>query len=138
MGRVLEEIDCLLVSSMQKGYGKNEYHKHQKERRTILTQLGKTTFKVSRVKDKSTGRTFCPLYNLIEFDGKRLYQPDIAAIAIYYALSMSHRDSRQRLERMTESPSHPTILFKSGLLREFLKMIEITGLKYLHLRFHSA
>ena len=59
---------------MQKGYGKNEYQKHQKEKRTIVTQLGKTTL-IARVKEKSTGRTFCPLYDLIEFDERRLYQP---------------------------------------------------------------
>ena len=93
---------------MQRGYGKNDYHKHSKEERTIVTQLGKTTF-VTRVKEKSTGRTFCPLYDLIEFDEKRLYQPDIAAIAVDYALSMSYRESRRRLERITESPSHLTI-----------------------------
>jgi len=63
----------------------------------------------ARVKNKASGKTFCPLYNLIEFDERRLYQPDIAAIAIDYALSMSYRDSRQRLERMTESPSHLTM-----------------------------
>ena len=31
--RVLEEIDSVLISSMQKGYGKNDYHKHSKEER---------------------------------------------------------------------------------------------------------
>jgi len=108
LGRVLEEIDSVLIPSMQKGYGKNDYHKHSKEERTIVTQLGKTTFSVTRVKEKSTGRTFCPLYDLIEFDEKRLYQPDIAAISVDYALSML-KESRQRLERMTDSPSHLTI-----------------------------
>ncbi|AEA46584.1 hypothetical protein Arcve_0560 [Archaeoglobus veneficus SNP6] len=44
LGKVLEEIDNLLINSMQKGYGKNDYHKQQKEKRTIVTQLGKTTF----------------------------------------------------------------------------------------------
>ena len=72
--RVLEEIDSVLISSMQKGYGKNDYHKHSKEER-IVTQLGKTTFSVTRVKEKSTSRTFCPLYDPIEFDERRLYQP---------------------------------------------------------------
>jgi len=109
LGRVLEEIDSVLITSLQKGYGRNEYHKHSKEERTIVTQLGKTTFSVTRVKEKSSGRTFCPLYDLIEFDERRLYQPDIAAIAVDYALSMSYRESRQRLERMTESPSQSTI-----------------------------
>lgn len=109
LGKVLEEIDSILISSMQKGYGKNEYHKHSRENRTIVTQLGKTTFSITRVKDKSTGRTFCPLYSIVEFDEKRLYQPDIAAIAIDYALIMSYRDSKQRLDRMTDSPSHITI-----------------------------
>ena len=109
LGRVLEEIDSSLISSMQKGYGKNEYRKHSKEERTIVTQLGKTTFRVTRVKDKSTGRTFCPLYSIVEFGERRLYQPDIAAIAIDYALSMSYRDSKQRLERITKAPSHSTI-----------------------------
>lgn len=108
LGRVLEEIDSSLISSMQKGYGKNDYHKHSKEERTIVTQLGKTTFRVT-IKDKSTGRTFCPLYSIVEFDERRLYQPDIAAIAVDYALSMSYRDSRQRLERITKAPSHLTI-----------------------------
>ncbi|WP_156785997.1 hypothetical protein [Archaeoglobus veneficus] len=46
------------------------------------------------------------MYCLVEFDGKRLYQPDITAITIDYAISMSYRDSRQR---MAESPSHSTI-----------------------------
>jgi len=109
LGKVLEEIDDILISSMQKGYGKNDYHRHSREERTIVTQLGKTTFTLTRVREKSTGKTFCPLYSLIEFDGKRLYQPDIAAIAVDYALSMSYRDSRRRLERMAESPSHSTI-----------------------------
>jgi len=31
MGRVLKEIDSFLISSMQKGYGKNDYHKHSRE-----------------------------------------------------------------------------------------------------------
>jgi len=57
-GRVLEEIDSVL-SSMQKGYCKNHCHKHSREKRTIVAHLGKTTFNVTRVKDKSTGRTFC-------------------------------------------------------------------------------
>lgn len=105
LGKVLEEIDSLLISSMQKGYGKNNYHKHSREERTIVTQLGKTTFTLTRVREKSTGRTFCPLYSLVEFDGRRLYQPDVAAIAIDHALSMSYRGSRQRLERITESLS---------------------------------
>ena len=108
LGRVLEEIDSVLITSMQKGYGKNDYHKHSKEERTIVTQVGKTTFSVTRVKEKSSGRTFCPLYNLIEFDERRLYQPDIAAIAVDYALSML-KESRQRVERITDSPSHLTI-----------------------------
>jgi len=30
---------------------------------------------------------------------------DLAAIAVDYALSMSYRDSRQRLQRMTKAPS---------------------------------
>ena len=106
LGRVLEEIDSVLISSIcGRGYGRNEYHKHSKEERTIVTQLGKTTFSVTRVKEKSTGRTFCPLYNLIEFDERRLYQPDIAAIAVDYVLSML-KESRQRLERICSIPSH--------------------------------
>jgi len=109
LGRVLEEIDSVLISSMQKGYGKNHCRKHSKEKRTIVTQLGKTTFNVTRVKDKSTGRTFCPLYSIVEFDERRTYQPDIAAIAVDYALSMSYRDSMKRLERITKAPSHLTI-----------------------------
>jgi galactose-1-phosphate uridylyltransferase len=109
LGKVLEGIDATIVSSMQKGYGENEYHKHQKEERTIVTQLGKTTFSVTRLRDKSTGRTFCPLYSIVEFDERRIYQRDVAAMAVDFALSMSYRDSRQRLERITESPSHSTI-----------------------------
>ena len=66
LGRVLEEIDRILISSIQKEYGKNEYHKHQKEERTIVTQLGRTAFSLTRIKEKST-KTFCPLYN-IEFE----------------------------------------------------------------------
>jgi len=41
---------------MRKEYGKNEYHKHQREERTIVTQLGKTTFSLIRIKEKSTGK----------------------------------------------------------------------------------
>ena len=120
---------------MQKGYGKNEYHKHQKEKRTIVTQLGKTTFSVTRVKEKSSGRTFCPLYDLIEFDERRLYQPDIAAIAVDYALSMSYRDSRRRLERITDSPSHLTIwrrvqeLGRTGKEFEYESFVSADGTK---------
>jgi len=91
LGRVLEKIDSVLITSMQKGYGRNEYHKHCKEERTIVTQLGKTTFNVTRVKEKSSGRTFCPLYSLVEFDGKRTYQPDIAAIAVDFAIDELQR-----------------------------------------------
>ena len=76
---------------MQKGYGKNDYHKHSKEERTIVTQLGKTTFSVTRVKEKSTGGTFYPLYNLIEFNERRLYQPDVAAYLPIPSLRRSKR-----------------------------------------------
>jgi len=109
MGRVLEEIDGVFITLMQKGYEKNEYHKHSKEERKIVTQLGKITFSVTRIKGKLTGKTFYPLYSLVEFDGKRTYQLDIVAIAVDYVLSMSYRDSRQRLDRITDSPSHLTI-----------------------------
>jgi len=136
LGRVLEEIDSVLISSIcGKGYGRNEYHKHQKEKRTIVTQLGKTTFNVTRVKEKSTGRTFCPLYDLIEFDERRNYQPDIAAIAVDYALSMSYRESRQRLERITDSPSHLTIwrrvqeLGRTGKEFEYESFVSADGTK---------
>lgn len=36
LGKVLEEIDNVLITSMQKGYGKNYYHKHSREKRTIV------------------------------------------------------------------------------------------------------
>ncbi|OFV66960.1 MAG: hypothetical protein SBU_000253 [Candidatus Syntrophoarchaeum butanivorans] len=49
--KVLEEINAILISSIcGKGYGKNEYHKQQKEERTIVTKLGKTSFSITRVK----------------------------------------------------------------------------------------
>jgi len=59
---------------MQKGYGRNEYHEHSKEDRTIVTQLGKTTFNVTRVKGKIEWQNFLPIVQPCGVGRKRTYQ----------------------------------------------------------------
>jgi len=50
----------IIVSLMQKGYGKNEYHKYQKEKRTIVSSLERQPSALQESRN-------LPLYNLIEF-----------------------------------------------------------------------
>lgn len=128
LGRVLEEVDISLVNSIcGKGYGENDYHRHDSGGRTVVTQLGETSFEVSRVKDKFTGSTFYPLYHLIDFrDGR--YQDDVSAVSVDYALSMSYRDTTDRLDRTNQAPSPSTVWRRVQELGEGEKEVERNGL----------
>jgi outer membrane protein OmpA-like peptidoglycan-associated protein len=64
--------------------------------------LGEVTLSLTRVRGK---KTIIPLYDVVEFESRRKYQPDIKAISA--ALRML-QDARDEISRFTQSPSHQT------------------------------
>lgn len=46
-----------------------------------------------KVKDHKTGRTFKPVEEIIEFNGKKVYQEDILMKGVELATKMTYRDA---------------------------------------------
>jgi hypothetical protein len=96
---IIEESQEILVGELcgPKHQRKKErrYRRAGKKRRTIGTRFGRLKFRLRRVKDKKERRVFKPIYELIEFDGKKQYQKDISFIGIDLAAKLTYRDCKK-------------------------------------------
>jgi len=76
------------------------------------TSVGKLELTLHRVKDKEEGETmiFLPVEDLIEFDGKKIYQEDISVISAELATKLTYRDAvKEGRQFIKDFPSACTI-----------------------------
>lgn len=111
-----------------RGNGSNRYRRAARKPRTAVTTAGEHEFSLQYVKDTDAGSGeqshFRPIEDVIDFDGKRIYQPDISFRGVDRAVNLSYRDAADDRETGFSLPSRSTIhrhLKETGAkLREYL------------------
>ena len=58
-----------------------------------MTSVGKLNLRLHMVKDKEEEKSFKPVEDRIEFDGKKVYQEDISVASAELATKMTYRDA---------------------------------------------
>ncbi len=71
--------------------GEQRYQRAGTSSREPVTAVGKLNIKLHKIKDKETNQTFKPVKNIIELEGKKVYQEDISMIAVEFATKMTYR-----------------------------------------------
>ena len=78
-----------------------------------MTTAGEYEFILHHVKDTAATNGnptyLCPLEDLIEFDGQRIYQEDLSLQSVELATSLSYRDAVAHGDGFTPMPSRATI-----------------------------
>ncbi len=78
--------------------------------REPVTAVGKLNIKLHKIKDKETNQIFKPVKNILELEGKRVYQEDISMIAVELATKMTYRDTVKEGKFITKDfPSSCTV-----------------------------
>ncbi len=76
----------------------------------IGTRFGIISLKVHRLRDTRTDEVFFPLWRDVLFDGQRVFQPDVTALAEQFTERMSYRNTREELAKLVPGvPSSRTI-----------------------------
>jgi hypothetical protein len=93
-----------------RGNGNKHYQRAGTSERNPVTSVGKLNLKLHKVKNNETGKTFKPVKEIIEFDGKRVYQEDISMIGVELATKMTYRDTVKEAKLfLNEFPSASTV-----------------------------
>jgi len=75
------------------------YRRAGRKRRLLGTRFGKISVRVRRVRNASTEEIFSPLWGDIRLDERRVYQPDVIALAEQFTERMSYRDAERNSGR---------------------------------------
>lgn len=90
--------------------GEQRYQRAGTSSRNPITAVGKLNIKLHKIKDKETNETFKPVKNIIELEGKRVYQEDISMVAVELATKMTYRDTAKEGKFITKDfPSPCTV-----------------------------
>lgn len=105
-----KEVKKLCGSKYQRGNGENRYQRGGTCSRDPVTAIGKLNIKLHKVVDADTNKTFKPIYDIIDFEGKRVYQEDISMISVELATKMTYRDTVKEGKFITKDfPSPCTV-----------------------------
>lgn len=86
------------------------YERAGSKKRKLGTRFGTITLKVRRVLDTVTGERFAPLWRDVRLDGRKVFQPDVIALAEQLGERMSYRNTREELAKVVPgAPSPRTI-----------------------------
>jgi len=95
--KIIEKCQELLVDELcNPKYSRNGEKEHKragKSKRTLGTRFGKVDLELIKV--RSQGRIFKPINELIELDGKKLYQRDISFIGIDLATKLTYLNRKK-------------------------------------------
>jgi len=115
---VIESLDDTLVEAYcgkkhANGNGDNRFQRSTTKTRTAVTTAGEHEFSLGYVKDTTARDDECahfrPIEQLVDFDGKKRYQPDIAARTVNLATDLSYRDAAAHAQDLEKTPSKDTI-----------------------------
>jgi hypothetical protein len=105
-----KEVEKLCGSKYQRGNGENRYQRGGTCSRDPVTATGKLNIKLHKVVDADTNKTFKPIYDIVDFEGKKVYQEDISMISVELATKMTYRDTVKEGKFITKDfPSPCTV-----------------------------
>lgn len=105
-----KEVEKLCGSKYQRGNGKNRHQRGGTCSRDPVTAIGKLNIKLHKVVDADTNKTLKPIYDIVDFEGKRVYQEDISMISVELATKMTYRDTVKEGKFITKDfPSPCTV-----------------------------
>lgn len=97
-------------SKYQRGNGENRYQRGGTYDRNPVTAIGKLNLELHKVVDTEANRTLKPIYDIVDFGAKSVYQEDISMIAVELATKMTYRDTVKEGKFITEDfPSPCTV-----------------------------
>jgi hypothetical protein len=95
------------------GNGTNRFQRSTTKTRTAVTTAGEHELSLGYVKDTAAtdnkNTYFRPIEQIVDFDGKKRYQQDIAARTVDLATTLSYRDAASHVEDLEKTPSKDTI-----------------------------
>jgi hypothetical protein len=95
---VIHKIDELMVirccgEKYNRLNGNNKCQRAGTVCRHPCTSVGRLNLKLHRVKDKKSNKIHLPLETMVEFNGQKVYQEDIAMMGVELATKMTYRDA---------------------------------------------
>jgi len=115
---IIESLNDVLIEAYcgekhAQGNGTNRFQRSTSKTRTAVTTVGEHEFSLGYVEDTAAADEekshFRPIDQVIDFNGKKRYQQDIAARAVDLATTLSYRDAVSHFEDLERTPSKDTI-----------------------------
>jgi len=115
---IIESLNDVLVEAYcgekhAQGNGTNRYQRSTTKTRTAVTTVGEHEFSLGYVEDTAAAddenNHFRPIERVVDFNGKKRYQQDIAARTVDLATTLSYRDAASHAEDLERTPSKDTI-----------------------------
>jgi len=95
------------------GNGSNRFQRSTTKTRRAVTTVGEHEFSLGYVEDTAAADDeiahFRPIDKVVDFNGKKRYQDDIAARTVDLATTLSYRDAVSHTEHLERTPSKDTI-----------------------------
>lgn len=111
LNEVLVEAYC--GEKHAQGNGTKRYQRSTSKTRTAVTTASDHQFSLGYVKDTAAADDentyFRPIDNVIDFNGQKRYQQDIAARTVDLATTLSYRDAAAHADELERTPSKDTI-----------------------------
>ena len=130
---IIESLNDVLVEAYcgekhARGNGTKRFQRSTKKDRTAVTTLGEHEFSLSYVEDTAAADEekshFRPIEKVVDFNGEKRYQKDIAARTVDLATTLSYRDAADHADNLERTPSKDTIRDRvincGGKLTEFV------------------
>lgn len=115
--RILNAADEQLVISMcgekySRQTGNERFKRAGTSERKIVTSFGPMTLKMHRILNVHQNQIKKPLTDLVQFSGKRMFQPDILMIVVDFAQKLSYRDTEAELALVLPKVPSRTIIHR--------------------------
>lgn len=107
-----EKVEEYCGPANARGNSEKRYERAGTKERHPVTSVGRLDLKLHWVEDKlrTKNKTFRPIEDVIEFDGRKVYQEDISMVSAELATKMTYRDAVTEGELfMADMPSPSTI-----------------------------
>jgi hypothetical protein len=111
---IIESLNDVLVEAYcgekhAQGNGTNRFQRSTTKTRTAVTTAGEHEFSLGYVEDTAAADDekahFRPIEQVVDFNGKKRYQQDIAAQTVDLATTLSYRDAASHAEVLERTPS---------------------------------
>jgi hypothetical protein len=105
-----QKVAQLCGTKYQRGNRGNSYQRGGTFDRYPVTAIGKLNLKLHKVVDTAAKKILKPIYDVVDFTGKKIYQEDISMISVELATKMTYRDTVKEGKFITKDfPSPYTV-----------------------------